>query len=100
MLAVVIRLCLNQTGMVVTDTVNVKGMTYAADYSANYTARSIVDKAYVDAQGGGGSETLAQTLALGNVTGGTDIVITDGDTITGTVTSQALNLSGALAAGD
>lgn len=32
----------------VLDTLNSKGMIYAADYSANYTARSLVDKEYVD----------------------------------------------------
>ena len=31
--------------------------------------------------GGGGSQTLAQTLVLGNVTGGTDISMTNGDAI-------------------
>lgn len=31
--------------------------------------------------GGGGGETLAETLAIGNITGGTDIDITDGDDI-------------------
>jgi len=30
-----------------------KGLEYAADYSAGYTSRSLVDKAYVDAAGGG-----------------------------------------------
>ena len=47
----------NQTSMVITDTVNTKGMEYAADYSANFTDRSLVDKAYVDAQGGGGARS-------------------------------------------
>lgn len=37
----------------------------------------------IDATGGGGSQTLAQTLALGNVTGGTDIVVSTGDQIIG-----------------
>jgi hypothetical protein len=35
--------------MTVTDGINSKGLEYAGDYSANYTARSLVDKAYVDA---------------------------------------------------
>ena len=33
--------------------------------------------------GGGGGETLAQTLVLGNVTGGTDILVSTGDSIIG-----------------
>ena len=36
------------SGMVVTDTENSIGLTYAADYSGNYTNRSLVDKEYVD----------------------------------------------------
>jgi hypothetical protein len=33
---------------IITDTINSKGAEYAADYSANFTARSLVDKEYVD----------------------------------------------------
>jgi hypothetical protein len=46
--------------------------------------------------GGGGGETLAQTLVLGNVTGGTDIIMSAGDSITsanGTSSSVVLNNS-------
>ena len=39
----------------VLDEINSKGMIYAGDYSANYTDRSIPDKAYVDGQVGSGS---------------------------------------------
>jgi len=39
-------------------------------------------KAYVDSSGGGGSQTLAQTLVLGNTTGGTDIAFADNDKAT------------------
>lgn len=35
-----------------------------------------------EAAAGGGNETLAQTLALGSVTGGTDLAVTTGDEIT------------------
>ena len=35
----------------VTDTLNSKGMEYAADYGTNFTARSLVDKGYVDTLG-------------------------------------------------
>ena len=34
--------------MTVRDDLNSKGLVYDGDYSANYTTRSIVDKAYVD----------------------------------------------------
>ncbi|HTH83356.1 MAG TPA: hypothetical protein VL490_10495, partial [Mucilaginibacter sp.] len=37
-------------GIKITDQVFSKGAYYAADYSANYTSRSLVDKAYVDTQ--------------------------------------------------
>ncbi len=40
------------SAMTVTDGENSKGLVYAADYSTNYTDRSLVDKAYVDAQAG------------------------------------------------
>ena len=40
---------LTSASMLITDLVNTKGLEYAADYSANYTARSLVDKAYADA---------------------------------------------------
>lgn len=41
----------------------------------------------IDASGGGG-ETLAQTLAIGNVTGGNDIVLSTGDIIVGQTSAQ------------
>ena len=45
-------------------------------------ATSLAIKTYVDASGG--NQTLAQTLVLGNATGGTDIQLTSGDEIVGT----------------
>lgn len=36
------------TDAVFTDSINSKGIVYADDYSANFTAHSLVDKAYVD----------------------------------------------------
>lgn len=35
-------------GILVTNSISSDGMRYAADYSTNFTARSLVDKAYVD----------------------------------------------------
>ncbi len=46
-------IALSGTSMLVTDENNTKGLEYAADYSANFVSRSLVDKAYVDANGGG-----------------------------------------------
>lgn len=43
--------------------------------------------------GGGGGETLAQTLVLGNLTGGTDIAVSTGDSITG-ITDLVLDPGG------
>ncbi len=40
------------TNMMFSDTLNSRGVEYAADYSANYTARSLVDKGYVDSHVG------------------------------------------------
>jgi len=39
---------LSNSGIEVTDEIDEKGFVYVADYSANYTARSLPDKAYVD----------------------------------------------------
>ena len=41
------------TGITVLDSADSIGLLYSADYSANFTARSLVDKAYADAAGAG-----------------------------------------------
>lgn len=46
---------LSSTGIVITDTIDTKGVVYAADYSANFTDRSLVDKGYVDGKVSGAS---------------------------------------------
>ncbi len=53
----------------------------SGDFSLQTT--DVVEFWYIisGASPGGGSQTLAQTLVLGNVTGGTDISMTDGDAI-------------------
>jgi hypothetical protein len=43
---------ITQVSSVFTDTINSRGIQYAADYSANFTARSLVDKDYVDTVSG------------------------------------------------
>lgn len=48
-----------------------------------FTATSIIGALNELKAGGGGGEDLAATLAIGNTTGGNDIVISNGDAITG-----------------
>lgn len=43
----------NVSGITVTDSVSNLGLVYAADYTANFTLRSITDKAYQDSKLGG-----------------------------------------------
>lgn len=54
---------LDSSKMVIKDPINLKGLQYAADYSANYTSRSIPDVAYVLAHAGG-SYTAGYGLGL------------------------------------
>lgn len=99
------RLQTNQTGgnqsiaslqspgnvFIIEDSLNSKGVEYLADYSANYTARSLVDKAYVDGLIAGNNE-LSEILANGNTTGGTNISISSGDSIQAATGGGYLNL--------
>lgn len=64
--------------MLVTDSSDEIGFVYAADYSANYTARSLVDKGYVD------------TTTVQSITGGTNI------NVSGTLTVPIVNLDAAI----
>lgn len=67
----------NSVGMNVTDGIFSKGLVYAADYSTNFSARSIVDKAYVDAQTVSASNGLTKTannIALGGALTGTTTI--------------------------
>ena len=60
----------------VTDTTNVVASLTAG---SNIT---IAGDGTISSTASGGNETLAQTLALGNTTGGTDLVVSTGDNIT------------------
>ena len=56
------------------------------------------DPYVINASGGGGSSDLADTLLVGNTTGGTDIAVSDGDAITFEATGQpdgAISYNGA-----
>jgi hypothetical protein len=54
-------------GFIITDTQDLKGISYSADYSVNFTARSLVDKAYVDSRVSTGI-TLTTTGTTGPAT--------------------------------
>ena len=73
----------NKDGIDVTGTVDLDNLTIA---TAQGTAGQVLKSTGSGIEWGSdsGGETLTQTLALGNATGGNDIVITDGDVITGT----------------
>ena len=58
--------------------VGFNGAEYGADYSTNYTNRSLVDKEYVDNAVSGAGGTLEETLALGNTTGTHSILVESG----------------------
>lgn len=81
---------LGATGIEVIDNVNSKGLVYDADYSANYTDRSIVDKAYVDSTSGGGGGTIV-TGSLS--TTDTSDPITEGEIKTYTTTLAGVTLT-------
>ena len=73
-----IQFSLGANFMLIKDQINSKGVEYAADYSANYTDRSLVDKAFVLAQSssitlqghvtGSGSGSIYTTIADGVIT--------------------------------
>lgn len=60
--------------LVILDNISNKGIVYFDDYSANFTNRSLVDKAYVDALTPA-APSLSSVLVVGNTTGNNDIII-------------------------
>ena len=97
------RIQISGASMAVTDNEDSKGLEYAADYSANFTDRSIVDKAYVDASGGGSSDSSWTSIIVDTVRfSDTNTEIwEDGssnlsfkDAVEGTLTLTDLNASG------
>jgi hypothetical protein len=91
------------TGITVSGTGTFAGIKYDANYAANFTTRSLVDKEYVDtavAGGGGGGATpsLAQTLAIGNSTGTYSINLNN-NSITGgaTISTHTMKILGVTA---
>ena len=56
------------------------GATYAADYSANFTDRSLVDKGYVDSVTSGATQSKGAEYegnAISGFTGGTGVIASD-----------------------
>lgn len=77
------RLQTTNTGIDVTGTVDLDNLTISADQGTVGQVLTSTGSGIEWAAGGaGGEETLAQTLAFGNTTGGTDLAITTGDAIT------------------
>lgn len=64
------------TGTVFRDTVNDRGIEYNSDYSANFTPRSLIDKAYVD------SVSLIRPIGTVNTTNATIATVDTIDTLT------------------
>ena len=99
------NIIIDQTGILITDQTTGQsfdtgdGMHYAADYSAHYTARSLIDKGYADSHygSGGGSGTGVSYLRLtGTGTGSATISIPHG--LTGISASSIVNVKEASAA--
>jgi hypothetical protein len=88
------ELAISPFQMVIKDEINSKGFVYDADYSANYVARSLVDKGYVDRVAGTSSSIPSQTGNSGKY------LTTDGTTLSWTAaagisfTDNGLSLSG------
>ena len=87
-------------GLTIFDDINNEGIKYAADYSANFTDRSLVDKAYVDNAINANSITASNGLSmsgndvrLGGTLDGNTIVYTGGNTLS---VSNNNNVNGAL----
>ena len=74
---------ISDNGTTYLDGLSGEGIKYAADYSANFVNRSLVDKEYVDTAISAATPTLTleDVLGNGNITNGNDILITSGDTI-------------------
>lgn len=65
------QISMNTSAMTITDSINSRGVQYAADYSANYVDRSLVDKAYVDTLAPG-LEAINEGSGIGHRIAGVD----------------------------
>lgn len=71
---------IDSTGFVAKDDIGLKGIVYGTDYSANFTARSLIDKGYADATYSltfnNGLTNASRTVGLGgSLTGDTTITM-------------------------
>jgi hypothetical protein len=74
---------------------NFEGVLYATDYSANFTARSLVDKEYVDGLIGGLTcDDLSDCTVIQSLDSRLDTAESDIDTLQSTVSSQGSTISG------
>ena len=78
-----IKLATTETGINVTGTVDLDNLTIATAQGTAGQVLKSTGSGIEWANDSGGSETLAQTLALGNATGGNDIVMGVSDAIVG-----------------
>lgn len=91
------KFIVTKSGMQASSTIpTFSGIEYAADYSANYTNRSLVDKEYVDGLAFSGSsastQSLSDTLAIGNTTGPNDIIIDAGQLIKDATSNSTIEI--------
>ena len=71
-----------RNSMKFTDNINHRGVEYDADYSANYTNRSLVDKEYVDNSISSNSSPWTRTgTNLSPTTAGDDVLLNSGETL-------------------
>lgn len=91
-------------GITITDQIYNKGAFYAADYSANYTSRSIPDVAYVLAHSGSGTVTAVSVASAngftGTSSGGATPALTLTTSITGVLKGNGTAISAATAGTD
>ena len=88
------RVLMTNTGIDVTGTVDLDNLTISA---AQGTAGQVLKSTGAGiewANDSGGSETLAQTLALGNATGGTDLSVSAADDLLLTASSKIIASNG------
>lgn len=91
--AAVVEITANGSGnmLIVDNTSSAEGLEYAADYSATYSSRSLVDKAYVDSRTGVGDGGIYS--GSGTVPDGTESTLV-GDWYIGTSGSNSIYLNG------
>lgn len=83
-------LTLTDTSFLISDSINSRGLEYSTDYSAGFTARSLIDKGYADS-----TYLTAETL-LNNATGderGIDYALTVNKATSGAYSAFVMNVT-------